>query len=249
MSPPRQPGAAAPLATATVQPPTPQPEPVLEPARYVAIIADGNRRWARRAGVSTRLGHAAAADALERCVTDALELGIRELTVFVFSTENWARPALEVRELMDLFTGRIALEAPKLHAQGVRVRFLGRSDGVSARLREQVELMQALTAANRRLSLFLAFNYGGRAEIVDAARRFGGGGEQEFARCLYDPEMHDPEVIIRTGGERRISNFLLWQSAYSELVFSDSLWPDFDRGQLAACLREFSERRRRFGGR
>jgi undecaprenyl diphosphate synthase len=109
--------------------------------------------------------------------------------------------------------------------------------------------MQSLTAANRRLTLFLAFNYGGRAEIVDAARRFGGGGEEEFARCLYDPEMHDPEVIIRTGGERRISNFLLWQSAYAELVFSDALWPDFDRGQLAACLLEFGERRRRFGGR
>jgi undecaprenyl diphosphate synthase len=169
--------------------------------------------------------------------------------VFVFSTENWSRPALEVAELMGMFTRRIALETPILHGQGVRVRLLGARECLPAGLLERLDRAQSLTEDNRGLTLFLAFNYGGRAEILRAAGRFDGADEQDFARCLYAPDMHDPDVIIRTGGERRLSNFLLWQSAYAELVFRDELWPDFDAGALRASLAEYDERARRFGGR
>ncbi|MGO9760718.1 MAG: polyprenyl diphosphate synthase [Solirubrobacteraceae bacterium] len=215
----------------------------------MAIIADGNGRWADRRGLPTAAGHAAAADTLKARLADAIELGIEELAVYVFSTENWSRPAGEVAELMGMFSRRIALEAHALHEQGVRVRFIGRREGLAADLIEQMDRVQALTARNERLALFLAFNYGGRAEIVQAAMRFAGGGEQDFRRCLYAPEMHDPEVIVRTGGEQRLSNYLLWQSAYSELVFRDELWPDFTRQALRESLAEFDERARRFGGR
>jgi undecaprenyl diphosphate synthase len=218
-------------------------------ARYVAIIADGNRRWARARGLPAAAGHLAAADTLRARISDALELGVRELTVFVFSTENWRRPPVEVHRLMEMFCRRIALETPGLDRDGIRVRFIGRREGVSERLLERMDRVQSLTRENTRMMLFLAFNYGGRAEILDAARRFRDGGEEDFASHLYAPEMHDPEVMIRTGGEQRISNFLLWQSAYSELVFATELWPDFTRGALEGSLREFSERRRRFGGR
>jgi undecaprenyl diphosphate synthase len=215
----------------------------------VAIIADGNNRWASRRGLATGAGHAAAADTLKARLADALELGIEELAVYVFSTENWSRPAGEVSELMGMFSRRIAIEAAELHEQGVRVRFLGRREGLSADLIEQMDGIQSLTERNTRLTLFLAFNYGGRAEIVEAAKRFDGGDEQDFRRCLYAPEMHDPEVIIRTGGEQRLSNYLLWQSAYSELVFRDELWPDFTRLALQESMVEFDDRARRFGGR
>ncbi len=218
-------------------------------ARHVAIIADGNGRWASRRGLPIAAGHAAAADALKERLGDAVELGVRELTVYVFSTENWSRPASEVSELMGMFSRRIALEAPDLHEQGVRLRFLGRRDGLSEELKQQIDRAQSLTDDNTGLTLFLAFNYGGRTEILQAARRFDGGGEEEFRRHLYAPEMHDPEVIIRTGGEQRLSNFLLWQSAYSELVFREELWPDFTRQALEESLLEFNDRRRRFGGR
>jgi undecaprenyl diphosphate synthase len=214
----------------------------------VAVIADGSGRWAQRRGLSIAAGHAAAADTLKARVSDALELGVEELAVYVFSTENWSRPAEEVGELLAMFSQRIALEAPDLHCQGVSVRFIGRREGLPRELVEQIERTQSLTARNVRLRLFLAFNYGGRAEIVDAARRFDGGGEEEFGRCLYAPEMHDPDVIVRTGGERRLSNFLLWQAAYSELVFTDELWPDFTRRALEQSLLEFELRERRFGG-
>jgi undecaprenyl diphosphate synthase len=217
--------------------------------RYVAIIADGNNRWSRRRGLPASAGHTAAADALKRCVTDAIDLGIRELAVYVFSTENWSRPASEVSELMGMFSRRIALEAPSLHSQGVRVRFLGRHEGLSEDLIEQIVRLGLLTEHNDRLTLFLAFNYGGRAEIIEAAKRFEGGGEEDFRSCLYAPDMHDPEVIIRTGGEQRLSNYLLWQSAYAELVFRDELWPEFTRGALEESLLEFNDRARRFGGR
>jgi undecaprenyl diphosphate synthase len=217
--------------------------------RYVAIIADGNNRWASRRGLPASAGHTAAADTLKARVTDALELGIHELAVYVFSTENWSRPAIEVSELMGMFTRRIVIEAPGLHRQGVRVRFIGRRDGLPSDLLEQMDRVQLLTEGNDRLILFLAFNYGGRAEIMDAAKRFSGVSEDEFRRCLYAPEMHDPEVIIRTGGERRLSNYLLWQSAYAELVFRDELWPEFSRGTLEVSLLEFNDRARRFGGR
>jgi undecaprenyl diphosphate synthase len=219
------------------------------PVRYVAIIADGNGRWASRRGLPIGAGHAAAADTLRARLLDAVELGVQELTVYVFSTENWSRPATEVTELMSMFSRRIAHEAPGLDREGVRVRFIGRRQGLSEDLTSQMDRAQSLTEANRQLTLFIAFNYGGRAEIIDAARGFDGSTDEQFRDRLYAPDMHDPEVIIRTGGEQRVSNFLLWQSAYSELVFRDELWPDFSRRAFQQSLLEFSDRRRRFGGR
>jgi undecaprenyl diphosphate synthase len=218
-------------------------------ARYVAIITDGNGRWAQARGVSVNEGHDAGADTVKARLRDAAELGIEELTVYSFSTENWTRPAEEVQGLMEMFSRRIAGETPELHEEGVRMRFIGRREGVSVELSEQMRWAEAMTEGNRRITLFVAFNYGGRAEILDAARRFTGSTEEEFRACLYAPEMHDPDLIIRTSGERRLSNYLLWQSAYSELVFRDELWPDFTREALEESLAEYSSRRRRFGGR
>ncbi len=223
--------------------------PTAEKARYVAIITDGNGRWARAHGVPINEGHSAGADTVKARLRDAAELGIEELTVYSFSTENWSRPAAEVQGLMAMFSQRIASETPELDEEGVRMRFIGRREGVSAQLVEQMSWAEGVTADNERITLFVAFNYGGRAEILDAARRFEGSTEEEFARCLYAPEMHDPDMIIRTSGERRLSNYLLWQSAYSELIFRDELWPDFTRAALEESLAEFSARRRRFGGR
>jgi undecaprenyl diphosphate synthase len=218
-------------------------------ARYVAIITDGNGRWARARGLPVNAGHEAGADTVKARLRDAAELGIEELTVYSFSTENWSRPAAEVEGLMEMFSRRIAGETPELHAEGVRMRFVGRREGLAAGLVEQMRAAEALTDANGRITLFVAFNYGGRAEILDAARRYRGGGEEEFRACLYAPEMHDPDLIVRTSGERRLSNYLLWQSAYSELIFRDELWPDFTREALQEALSEFAARRRRFGGR
>ncbi len=218
-------------------------------ARYLAIITDGNGRWAREHGVPVNEGHNAGADTVKARLRDAAELGIEELTVYSFSTENWSRPAAEVQGLMEMFSRRIASETPELDQEGVRMRFIGRRDGVSEQLSEQMSWAEALTAANERITLFVAFNYGGRAEILDAALAFQGGDEEDFRQLLYAPEMHDPDLIIRTSGERRLSNYLLWQSAYSELIFREELWPDFTREALEQSLAEFSERRRRFGGR
>jgi undecaprenyl diphosphate synthase len=218
-------------------------------ASYVAIITDGNGRWAKQRGLSTEEGHRAGADAVKARLRDAVDLGIRELTVYSFSTENWSRSPQEVAALMALFSERIIAETPELHEQGVRMRFIGRREGVAPELIEQMEWAERHTAANERITLFVAFNYGGRAEIVDAARTFTGTTEEEFRRHLYAPDMHDPDLIIRTSGEQRLSNYLLWQSAYSEFVFPDVLWPDFSREDLEAALREFDARRRRFGGR
>jgi len=236
-------------------------------ARYVAIITDGNGRWARAHGKPVNDGHSAGADTVKARLRDAAELGIEEFTVYSFSTENWSRPVEEVQGLMEMFSRRIAGETPELHEEGVRMRFIGRRDGVGERLAEQMLWAEELTGANSRITMFVAFNYGGRAEIIDAARRFAakrvaqsakgpGAGplapqsdEEEFRACLYAPEMHDPDLIIRTSGERRLSNYLLWQSAYSELVFREELWPDFTREALEQSLAEYAERRRRFGGR
>jgi undecaprenyl diphosphate synthase len=217
--------------------------------RYVAIITDGNGRWAKAHGKSVAAGHQAGADVVKARLRDAVELGIRELTVYSFSTENWSRSRAEVSALMRLFSQRIVDETPELHEQGVRMRFIGRREGVSKKLAEQMDWAEETTAANDRITLFVAFNYGGRAEILDAAARYEGGGEEAFRKLLYAPEMHDPDLIIRTSGERRLSNYLMWQSAYSELVFRDELWPDFDRAAFEAALAEYGERRRRFGGR
>ncbi len=218
-------------------------------ARYVAIITDGNGRWAQARGLSPTDGHSAGADTVKARLRDAVELGVEELTVYSFSTENWSRPPAEVAGLMEMFGRRVDQETPELHAEGVRLRFIGRREGVPEQLVERMRWAESLTDANRRITLFVAFNYGGRAEILDAARAFTGGDEDDFRKLLYAPEMHDPDLIIRTSGERRLSNYLLWQSAYSELVFRDELWPDFTRQALEESLAEFSARRRRFGGR
>ena len=221
-----------------------------EAARYVAIITDGNGRWAQRRGLPVIAGHEAGADIVKARLRDAVELGVEELTVFSFSTENWSRDEREVAGLMDMFGRRIEAETPELHAEGVRMRFLGRrSAPVAPSLVERMEWAEQLTAANRRITLFVAFNYGGRAEILDAARDFTGTTEEEFRRHLYAPDMHDPDLVIRTSGERRVSNYLLWQTAYSEFVFRAELWPDFTREAFEASLDEFAARRRRFGGR
>ena len=218
-------------------------------ARYVAIIMDGNARWATERGLPVLDGHREGARTLKQTVRNAVSLEVQELTVYAFSTENWTRPKWEVKGLMARFAELIESETPELHEEGVRMRFIGRRDGVSKRLRERMDWAEGVTGENSRMTLFVAFNYGGRAEIVDAARRFEGGDEEDFAKLLYAPEMNDPDLLIRTSGEHRLSNYLLWQSAYSELVFSDVLWPDFDRDELAAALEEYASRERRFGAR
>ena len=218
--------------------------------RYVAIITDGNGRWAQARNLPVLRGHEAGADIVKARLRDAAELGIKELTVYSFSTENWGRSKAEVAGLMRMFARRIDQETPELHEQGVRMRFVGRRTApVSKKLIAMMEKAEATTRDNTRITLFVAFNYGGRAEIVDAARTFTGETEEDFAQHLYAPEMHDPDLIIRTSGEQRISNFLMWQSAYSELVFRDELWPDFDRRAFEASLQEYAVRVRRFGGR
>ena len=218
-------------------------------ATCVAIIMDGNGRWASDHGLPVLEGHREGARTMKQTVKDAVALGIEELTVYAFSTENWSRPADEVSGLMEMFAELIVSETPELHAEGVRMRFVGSREGVSPRLLERMEWAEAETAGDERMTLFVAFNYGGRAEILDAARRYEGGGEAQFASLLYAPEMSDPELVIRTSGEERLSNFLLWQSAYSELFFTDRLWPDFDRSLLEQALQEYASRRRRFGAR
>ena len=218
-------------------------------ARYVAIITDGNGRWARSRGLPVLAGHEAGADTVKARLRDAVELGVRELTVYSFSTENWSRPKAEVDGLMRMFASRIDRETPELHEEGVRMRFVGRRDGLDSDLARRMDWAEELTAGNERITLFVAFNYGGRTEIVDAARNFTGETEEEFRRHLYAPDMHDPDLLIRTSGELRISNYLLWQLAYAEFVFRDELWPDFSREALEASLDEYAERRRRFGGR
>jgi len=217
--------------------------------RYVAIITDGNGRWAKQRDLPVVEGHRAGADTLKARLRDAAELGIEELTVYSFSTENWSRPEDEVRGLMGMMSERIGTETPELKGEGVRMRYIGRREGLDPALVERMEWSEAETAENERITLYVAFNYGGRAEILDAARSFQGGSDEEFRRHLYAPEMHDPDLLIRTSGEQRLSNYLLWQCAYSELVFRDELWPDFDRAALEACLREYETRQRRFGSR
>jgi undecaprenyl diphosphate synthase len=219
-------------------------------ARYVAIITDGNGRWARSRGLPVLAGHEAGADTVKARLRDAVDLGIKELTVYSFSTENWNRPEGEVAGLMQMMQRRIEQETPELHEEGVRMRFIGRrSDPVPPGLIERMRWAEELTAGNTRIMLLVAFNYGGRAEILDAARTFAGGDEDDFRAQLYAPEMHDPDLIIRTSGELRSSNFLLWQGYYSELVFRDELWPDFTREAFEQSLEQFASRRRRFGGR
>jgi undecaprenyl diphosphate synthase len=218
-------------------------------ARYVAIITDGNGRWAKARGLPVLAGHEAGADVVKARLRDAVELDVKELTVYSFSTENWTRPRAEVEGLMAMFAERIRRETPELDEEGVRMRFVGRRDGLDAELQRRMDWAESTTAANDRITLFVAFNYGGRAEIVDAARTFTGETEEDFRRHLYAPDMHDPDLLIRTSGEQRISNYLLWQLAYSEFVFRDELWPDFSREAFQASLEEYGARQRRFGAR
>ncbi|HSS80671.1 MAG TPA: polyprenyl diphosphate synthase [Gaiellaceae bacterium] len=222
-------------------------------ARTVAIIMDGNGRWAERRGLPVAEGHRAGTKALRRTVEAAIDLGVETLIVYAFSTENWSRPEAEVEDLMEIFGETIERELPDLARQGVRARFLGRRDRAPKELRAQMDGLEAETANNERLNLWIAFDYGGRAELVEAARRLVEAGvepdEESLRANLYEPELPDPDLLIRTSGELRISNFLLWQLAYSELVFLDVLWPDFGSRELEDALAAYAQRRRRFGGR
>jgi len=217
---------------------------------------DGNGRWAERRGLSVADGHREGTRALRRTVEAGIDLGVASLAVYAFSTENWGRPTDEVEALMEIFGETIERELPDLAKQGVRTRFMGRRDRAPAWLREQMETLEAETAANDRLSLWIAFDYGGRAELVEAVRRLLEAGldpdeldEEALAAQLYAPELPDPDLLIRTSGELRLSNFMLWQLAYAELVFTDTLWPDFGDADLRQALADYASRRRRFGAR
>jgi undecaprenyl diphosphate synthase len=227
-----------------------------ELARAVAIIMDGNGRWAEQRGLPVAEGHRAGTRALRRTVEAAIDLGVESLAVYAFSTENWTRPVDEVTDLMEIFGDTIERELPDLAKEGVRVRFVGRRDRAPESLLRQMEALEAETAVNDRLRLWICFDYGGRAELVEAARRIAASGvepaavdEELVAANLSEPEMPDPDLLIRTSGELRISNFLLWQLAYAELAFTETLWPDFGVDDLRSALETFAGRRRRFGGR
>jgi undecaprenyl diphosphate synthase len=236
-----------------------RPLPVVdlpEVAGSVAIILDGNGRWARRRGLPTAAGHRAGARAVRPIVEASIDVGVHDLSVFAFSTENWSRPQEEVDALMEIFAETIERELPDLAEQGVRVRFIGRRDRAPEQLQARMAAMEDRTGLNTRLNLWVAFDYGGRAELVEAARRIVESGvdaaeidENVFAANLYAPDLPDPDLLIRTSGELRVSNFLLWQLAYSELVFVDKLWPDFDERDLRSALADYASRRRSFGGR
>ena len=225
-------------------------------ARSVAIIMDGSGRWARRRGLPVAAGHRAGTRALRRTVEAAIDLGVESLAVYAFSTENWGRPPDEVDALMEIFGETIERELPDLAKEGVRTRFVGRRDRAPLELKERMAALEDETAGNERLQLWIAFDYGGRAELVEATRRIVESGvepedvdEELLAEHLYAPDMPDPDLLIRTSGELRISNFLLWQLAYAELAFVDRLWPDFGEADLRSALEDYARRRRRFGGR
>ena len=237
-------------------------DPDLDPRRiprHVAIVMDGNGRWAKRQGLKRTEGHAAGEEALFDTVEGALEIGLEWMTVYAFSTENWRRPIDEVRFLMRFNESLLLRRRDDLNERGVRVRFIGRRGGrVPRRVIKHIDDTEALTARNRRMTLTFAFNYGGRAELTDAVRAIGHEvaarkldpakiDERTIARHLYAPDMPDPDLLVRTSGEYRISNYLLWQSAYSEFVFTDVLWPDFRRQHLFDAVIEFQRRERRFG--
>ena len=231
----------------------------LDPKRiptHVALVMDGNGRWAQRRGLPRTDGHAAGEEALLDTVWGALDAGIRWITVYAFSTENWKRPVDEVRFLMGFNERLLMTRRDELHAAGVRVQFIGRRDWrVPKRVLRRIVETEEMTAGNKKMTLSLAFNYGGRAELVDAVSAMVADGisadkvsEKAIRKYLYDPKMPDPELMVRTSGEFRISNYLLWQIAYSELVFTDVLWPDFRRDHLFEAIAEYQRRERRFGG-
>ena len=225
-------------------------------ARSVAIIMDGSGRWAAGRGLSVSEGHREGARALRRTVEAAIDLDVRSLAVYAFSTENWARPADEVESILELLDETIDRELPDLARQGVRTRFFGRRDRVPEALREKMAALEVETMPNDRLHLWIAFDYGGRDELVEAARSLVEDGvrpqdvsEEALVARLSAPELPDPDLVIRTSGEQRLSNFLLWQSAYAELVFTETYWPDFGEDELRAALDEYTRRGRRFGAR
>jgi undecaprenyl diphosphate synthase len=224
--------------------------------RHIGIIMDGNGRWARRRGRPASFGHRAGVRAIKRVLEGCEQLGVKVLSVYAFSTENWTRPRAEVRALMRLFHETMQREIEEMHRRGVRIVVSGRRDELSARMRQRIDEALARTAANTNGVLNVCLNYGGRAELVDAVRRIVADGlrsdevdEQAIAARLYNPELPDPDLIIRTAGERRVSNFLLWQSAYAEMLVTETLWPDFDVDDLKVALADYASRVRRFGGR
>ena len=242
--------------------PDPRPTPIpasLERSNvppHVGVVMDGNGRWAQRQGLPRTEGHGAGEESLVDTVYGALSLGMKALTVYAFSTENWVRPIDEVRYLMNFNQGLLQRRQHELHADGVRIVFSGRRDWrVPRRVLKNMDEAAELTKKNKVMTLNIAFNYGGRAEIVDAVRQLvsdkvsaGKIDEKAIRSRLYHPELSDPDLIVRTSGEYRISNFLLWELAYSELVFTDVLWPDFRREDLFAAIEEYQRRERRFGG-
>jgi undecaprenyl diphosphate synthase len=224
------------------------------PPQHVAIIMDGNGRWAKKRGLPRLMGHKAGADNIGRVTKIFVDLDVRYLTLYMFSTENWSRPRIEVAGLLRLLGKRIDQETQAFHRENIRLIHLGRLDRLSQKLRDKVQAAVELTKDNTGLTLCLAFDYGGRDEIVQAAKRIATAGvaddnidESVFVRYLYNPDVPDPDLIIRTGGENRLSNFLLWEAAYSELCFTPVLWPDFGRQDVEEALSEYKRRQRRFG--
>lgn len=233
--------------------------PGIDPAHipnHIACVMDGNGRWAQRRGLKRTEGHAAGEEALFDTVEGALDLGVKWLTVYAFSTENWKRPPDEVKYLMGFNESILVRRRDEMNDRGVRMRFVGRRDWrVPRRLMKHMDRSIELTRGNRTMTFTIAFNYGGRAEVIDAIKRMMDDGvksnkvtEKVLRQYFYDPEMPDPDLMVRTSGEYRISNFLLWELAYSELVFTEVLWPDFRREHLFDAVREYQARERRFGG-
>ncbi len=231
------------------------PEAITRIPRHVAIIMDGNGRWAKKHGLPRLGGHKVGTENLRRVIEVMADYGVEYVTLYAFSTENWNRPRAEVQGLFRILGSAIEKESRALHEQGARIRHLGTLEGLDAKLQEKVKRALELTKNNRRITVCIAFNYGGRAEILEAARRIVKEGlapeqidEEVFRRHLYSPDMPDPDLIIRTGGEMRISNFLLWQSAYSEYYSLPTYWPDFGKDDVTRALVAYGQRERRFGG-
>ena len=227
-------------------------EPVVNPVpHHLAIVMDGNGRWASKRFLPRIAGHRQGLESLKRCVRACVQRGIRVLTVFAFSTENWRRPEDEVSGLMDLFLQAVSREVAQLKAQGVRLHFVGAKEGLSPKVMQGMQTAQAQTAHNERLIINVCFNYGGRWDIVQAAAQLAASGQaltqEALSAKLCLAHVPDPDLIVRTGGEQRVSNFLLWQGAYAEYYFSDALWPDFDEAELDRVIASFASRERRFG--
>lgn len=233
--------------------------PAVTVPRHVAMIMDGNGRWARRQGLPRHLGHAEGAESVRAIVRECARLGVEQLTLYAFSTENWKRPATEVRFLMELLRKFLIAELPEIMENNIRLRAIGRLEELPDRVRKQLDKTIETSSANQGMILRLALNYGGRQEVMDAAARVAEAArkgevdprkltEEEWRRFLYDPEMTDPDLLIRTGGETRVSNFLLWEMSYTELCFTAICWPEFREAELRQAFADYAGRERRFGG-